>query len=144
MPKFLLLLAILCLPTHRASSQPTGRALAPLRPVVVRLDSGAVAVRRYVCLDTATYRITRQQVAQLVPLRQRVALLDYDRQLLQQQLAGQRREGRAANADFDAAQASARQLEAVPRRPPLLLDARVYGSAGAGILAGLLYSLFHP
>ena len=136
----LLLLCLCCLRPHPASSQ----AVAPLPPVVVRLDSGEVALRRYACLDTATYRAVRLAVAAVPGLRQRVALLEYDRQLLERQVADARREGRAAHADFTAATAQARQLEALPVRPPLLLDSRVYASAGAGMVLALLYCLLHP
>lgn len=140
MPKLFPLLVLLCLLFPRVSS---AQAVAPLPAIVVRLDAGDVARQAYVCLDTATYRAVRLQVAAVPSLLQRVALLEYDRQLLESQLAGQRREGRAANADFDAAQAQARQLKAQPARPPLLLDSRVYASAGAGIVATLLYCFFH-
>lgn len=136
----LLLLVATSLLSHRASSQ----AVLPLRAVVVRLDSGVIAHQTYICMDSTTYRQTRQTVNAVPGLRQRVALLEYDRQLLEQQVAAARREGRSAHADFTAATAQARQLEALPVRPPLLLDSRVYTSAGAGIVATFLYFLLHP
>lgn len=139
--RFLLLLLCVCPWLPRTSK---AQALSPLRSIVVALDSGDVARRAYICLDSATYRVARQQLAAVPDLRQRVTLLTYDRQLLEQQLAAARREGLAAHADFTAATAQARQLEALPTRPPLLLDGRVYTSAGAGVLLALLYSLLHP
>ena len=139
--KLLLLLAIICLSSHLANSQ----AIPQLSSIVVTLKRGETARQQYVCMDTATYRVTREQVAQVVPLRQRVALLEYDRQLLEKQVADGRQATQIANQDFDAAQAQARVLEAVPRRPLLLLDSRLYLGAAAGIVLGELARilLFH-
>ena len=142
MPKALLLALCLCCPlAPRISS---AQAVPELSPVVVRLDAGDVARQAYVAMDTTTYRLVRQQLAQVPSLRQRVALLEYDRTILSGQVAQQHGANTAAAADFGALSAEARALLLVKPRPPFLLDGRLYQGAGAGVVLALLYVLLRP
>ena len=118
--------------------------VAPLRPLVVSLDSGQTIRRPLVGLDTAFYRAVRLKV-------DRVGLLEYGRTLdaaqvsqLQAELRRCRGQLDGAGADFAALATVNTHLAALPTRPPLLLDTRLYAGAGAGVVLALLYSLLHP
>ena len=145
----LYLLPLLCLLTRPASSQP----IAPLRPVVVRLETGDVARQPLIGLDTATYGGTRRYVAaagQLLLVRaDRIAQLERSGGLadsVQTAQADELRRCRAGQAIRDAdikrlAEAS-HSLLAVRPRPPWLLDSHTYKGAGLGAAALLLLKVF--
>lgn len=145
----LCLLPLLCLLTRPASSQP----IAPLRPVVVHLETGDVARQPLIGLDTATYGGTRRYVAaagQLLLVRaDRIAQLE--------------RAGRVADSTTTAALTELRRYQATaatneaafkklatatnralgkPPAPPLLLDPHFYQGTLAGVVGAVLLKLF--
>ncbi|WP_161599413.1 hypothetical protein [Hymenobacter nivis] len=150
--KNLLLSALLlmsCLLTRPASSQP----IAPLRPLVVRLDSGTVVRRPLIGIDTTLYRSVRTDRAldQLLLANRaaRVAVLEQvvrrDSSALADRAAELRRcrgEGRARESDFTQLVATTARLQDLPTPRPFLLDAHTYQGAGLGALALLLVKIF--
>lgn len=141
MRTLLLILSLLCLSTRPASSQ----AVAPLRPLVVTLDSGTVAARYYVAMDSATYRAVRTRVAD-------ADRAEYDQHLSELQVAQLRAElsrcrgaGDAGNKDFDVLARDTRALETAVPRPLLLLDGHFYKgiAVGAVLLEAFRIFIFH-
>ena len=137
MPKAFLLWCCLC-----AHLTATSQTIAPLRPLVVSLDSGQTIRRPLVGLDTAFYRAVRLKV-------DRVGLLEYGRtldaaQVLQLQAELRRCRGQVdlGNHDFEALAAVNTKLAALPVRPPLLLDGRFYSGCGVGAVALLALKIF--
>ena len=146
------LLCLLCLLTRPASSQP----IAPLRPVVVRLDVGDVARQPLIGLDTATYGGTRRYVAaagQLLLVRadritqsERSGRLADSVQTAQADELRRRRAGQAlTTADYEKMRAAATAGLAVRPRPPLLLDGRTWKAGAVGAVLGLVLKavVFH-
>jgi hypothetical protein len=145
------LLGCLCLLTRPANSQ-----VAPLRPLVVRLDSGTTTKRALIGIDTAAYRAIRVNTAldqrQLAARAQRIAqlraLMRHDSVATMRQ-ADELRSTRADNASLHAALLKQETLTsnalALPLRPPLLLDAHTYlgGGLGAAVLVLLKVLVFH-
>lgn len=139
------LLLPLCLLTRPASSQP----IAPLRPVVVRLETGDVARQPLIGLDTATYGGTRRYVTaagQLLLVRaDRIAQLERSGRLADSVQATQAdelrrcRAGQAATtADYEKMRAAATAGLAVRPRPPWLLDPRTWKAGAVGTVLGLV------
>ncbi len=139
MRTLLLTLYLLCLSTRPASSQ----AVVPLRPLIVTLDSGTVAARYYVAMDSATYRAVRARVAD-------ADRAEYDQQLRALQVAQLRAElsrcrgvGDAVNKSFDTLAHDTRALETGRPRPPLLLSPQFYkGIVGGAVLVEALRLFF--
>ena len=115
--------------------------MAPLRPLVVRLDSGSIARRPLVGLDTAAWRSMRvntaldqrqlaERAAQIVQLN---ALRRLD-SLSTMRLADEAASTRRDNADLHQAlrkqEARTKQVLALPLRPPLLLDSHTWLGTG--------------
>ncbi|MGI4864198.1 MAG: hypothetical protein ACRYFZ_09775 [Janthinobacterium lividum] len=126
---------------------PANSQVVPLRPHIVRLDSGSTAKRPLVGIDTATWRsirtsaaIDQQQLAErAAQLRQWRELHVHD-SLATVQVARELHATRTDNAKLSTAftqQADrANKALALPLRPPLLLDGRLYtGVATGGVLA---------
>jgi len=143
------LLLLLCLLTHRGSSQ----AIAPLAPVVVRLNVGDVAQQPLIGLDTATYGGTRRYVAsagQLLLVRaDRIAQLERSNRLADSTTTAVVTELRrcqataAANdADFKKLAAATNRALGKPPAPPLLLDSHTYKGVGAGVVLAVLLKVF--
>lgn len=131
-----------------ASSQP--RPVAPLRPLVVRLDSGSMAKRALVGIDTAAYRSLRVNTAldqrQLAERAAQIKQLNDLRRLdslSTMRLADEAASTRRDNADLHKAlrkqEAISSKALALPLRPPLLLDSHTY--IGGGVTAILLAAL---
>lgn len=147
----LALLACLCLltKTFPANSQP----LRPLRPLVVRLDSGTTIHRPLVGLDTAAYRSLRvstaldqrqlaERAAQLTQLR---AILRHDSLATLRtadELRSTRLDVQAANVALAKQQTLTSKALALPLRPPLLLDSHFWTGTGLGAAAVLALKLF--
>lgn len=137
----LLILSLLCLSTRPASSQ----AVAPLRPIIVTLDSGTVAARYYVAMDSATYRAVRARVADADRAEYGQHLSELQVAQLQAELRRCRGVGDAGNQSFDQLARDTRALETVKPRPPLLLDGHFYKgiAVGAVLLEAVRLFIFH-
>lgn len=120
---------------------------------MVRLDSGSVAKRPLVGIDTAAYRALRVSTAlDQQQLAERAAQLSQLRAIVRHDsLATARtaKELRSSRLDVQAAHAALAQQQtltskalALPLRPPLLLDAHFYEGAGAAATLLALLKLF--
>lgn len=123
-------------------ARPATAQIAPLRPLVVSLDSGQTIRRPLIGLDTAFYRAVRLKV-------DRLPLLEYGRTLDAQQVSQLQAELRrcrgqvdAAGQDFATLATVNTHLAALPTARPLLLDAHTYQGAAAGAVGLLLLKLF--
>lgn len=126
------------------------RPLVPLRPQVVRLDSGVVIKRNLVGIDPQAYESLRVNTAlDQQQLAARAAQLAQLRDILRQdslvtqrstgELSATRRDNAALSAALRRQETLASKALALPLRPPLLLDAHTYIGCGASIaLLGLL------
>jgi hypothetical protein len=135
------LLLLLCLLSHRATSQ------------VYQLRAGDVVRGPLIGIDTATYRSTRQYVAaagQLLDVRaQRIATLERSNLLADSTTATALAELRrcragaaATEADYERMRQAARVALASPPRPPLLFDSHFYQGTAVGVVAALLLKVF--
>lgn len=123
--------------------------MRPLRPLVVRLDSGTTTKRALVGLDTAAYRSLQVNTAldqrQLAERAQRLAqlraLMRHDSVATMRQ-ADELRSTRQDNASLHAAllkqEALTSKTLALPLRPPLLLDSHTLIGGGLGAAALVL------
>lgn len=154
MKPFLLiaLSACLCLSSHRASSQ-TRTAIASLRPLVVRLDSGTVTKRALIGIAPAAYLALREERAtdeQLLLVRaSRIATLQaqhradsLDRQATSSELRSTRLDIARLNAELTSQEVRTRKLLALPLQRPLLLDGHTYVGGLAGLLGAALLKVF--
>lgn len=123
----LLFCCLLLLRCPTASSQ-----IAPLRPLVVQLDSGTTLRHFYVGLDSTVYNQTRRTAA-------RVGLLEYSRTLdaaqvsqLEAELRRCRGESSRAGTDFAHLAAINTAQAALPVARPLLLSGQFYKGIGVG------------
>lgn len=120
---------------------------------MVRLDSGSVAKRPLVGIDTAAYRALRVSTAlDQQQLAERAAQLTQLRAILRHDSLATARtatELRSTRRDVQAAQAALAQQQtltskalALPLRPPLLLDGHFWTGTGVGATALVLLKLF--
>jgi hypothetical protein len=130
--------------------------VAPLRPLVVRLDSGTTTKHALIGIDTAAYRALRMGTAldqrQLAVRAQRIAqlraLMRHDSVATMRQ-ADELRSTRQDNASLHAALLKQETLSshalALPLRPHLLLDSHFYTGAGIGgvVVTVLKLLIFH-
>lgn len=137
-----------------ASSQP--RPVAPLRPLVVRLDSGTIARRALVGIDTAAYRSMRvntaldqrqlaERAAQLKQLNALRRLDSISTMRLADEAASTRRDNEQLHKALRKQEVISSKALALPLRPPLLLDSHTYIGAGAAaiFLAALKLFILH-
>gem|GEM_PF-6485389 len=118
-------------------------------PIAVQLLPGDVVRERLIGLDSASYQAGRRAL-ELVPAGDAVqADLRHQAALAKQELAALDAEFRrcqaartTAEADADRMRAAARVVLASPPRPPWLLDGRTYKAGAAGVVVGLLLSVF--
>ena len=145
--RFFLLLCLSCLLCRPATAQAI-KPLAPV-PVAVQLLPGDVVRERLIGLDSASYQAGRRALA-LVPagdavqadLRHQAALANQQVAALDTELRRCQAARTTAEADADRMRAAARVALASPPRPPWLLDGRTYRAGGAGVVVGLLLSVF--
>ena len=131
---------------HTAHSQ--GRVpVAPLRPLIVQLDSGTTLRHYYVGLDSTEY--TRQR-KEKEATRRELENLRAMRALDNNQVAGLRQDVLACRAVSDGYRRNYDELKKVTDKaiaqpgPPLLLDGHFYLGMGAGAAAlAILQLLLH-
>jgi len=134
-----------------ASSQP--RPVAPLAPRIVRLDSGAVAKRPLVGIDTAAWRAIRVNTAldqrQLADRAAQIKQLNDLRRLdststmrLADEAASTRRDNEQLHEALRKQEAISSKVLALPLRPPLLADTHTYIGGGAAVFLVALVKLF--
>lgn len=127
--------------------------MRPLRPLVVRLDSGTTVHRPLVGIDTAAYRSLRVSTAlDQQQLADRAAQLSQLRAILRhdslatartaQELRSSRLDVQAAHAALAQQQTLTSKALALPLRPPLLLDGHFWTGTGFGAAAFVLLKVF--
>jgi hypothetical protein len=142
------LLACLCLSSLRANSQ----AIAPLRPLVVRLDSGTTTTRPLIGIVPAAYQSLREERAsdeQLLLVRAtRIRNLQaqhradsLDRIATGNELRNTRLDIARLNAELTNQEVRTRKLLAQPLRKPLLLDGHTYLGGLAGLVGSALLTV---
>lgn len=130
--------------------------IAPLQPLVVRLDSGSVTKRALIGLDPGAYQDLRQERAtdeQLLLVRaslirtQRAQLRadSIERAATGNELRSTRLDIARLNAELTSQEVRTRKLLAQPLQKPLLLDGHTYVGGLAGLVGAALLKVlvFH-